>query len=47
MKDIRLLIEWYGLFMGIPLILLNLAVTEWIIGSARQRVMSQCNRPQR
>ncbi len=47
MKDITLWIGWYGLLLGIPLIILSLAFTEWIIGVAQQRVMSGQYRPQR
>lgn len=47
MKAITLWIGWYGLLLGIPVILRSLASTEWIAGPVRQRVTGQQYRPQR
>ncbi|MBP8116245.1 MAG: hypothetical protein H8K05_01390 [Nitrospira sp.] len=47
MKDITLWIGWYGLLLGIPLIIFSLGLMEWIIGLAQQRVTSEQYRPQR
>lgn len=47
MKVITLWIGWYGLLLGIPLIILSLGFREWIIGLAHQQVTSEQYRPQR
>ena len=47
MKDITLWSGWYGLLLGIPLIILSLACAEWIIGVAHKRVMCGQYRPER